>query len=226
MSPADLKNGYSPDSIIRLLKGQVLYLRDKSPEALHAKANIATGHNLERSRLQKKGFQIQLPRTGQADQFSSIEEIELHLEYFKKIKEIIPPGAKTWLDGLGRTWPLFMLRDELSRLEVLMDLKTKDQNENQKKEDPLMDDNIEKTPGGGSAALLFEQTNDIRQAANSLKSEQRETRKAYKKAIATLELALEEIYQGFEDKQMLLFNEMPALAEEVKRLIEHPSITS
>ena len=89
-----------------------------------------------------------------------------------------------------------------------------------------MDDNIENSPGGGSAALLFEQTNDIRQAANSLKSEQRETRKAYKKAIATLERGLEEIYQAFEDKQMLLFEELPALSDEVAKLIDHPSITS
>lgn len=227
MSPADLKNGYSPSSIIRLLEGQVLYLRDNSPETLHAKANLATGHNLERSRLQKKGFEIQLPRTGQADQFSSIEETSLHLEYFKKIKATLPTLAKTWLDGLGRSWPLFMLRDEISRLEILLNLKIKDQNENQKKEGLPMEHKKNNDPGeANSAALLFEQTNDIRQAINTLKSEQRETRKAYKKAIATLELALEEIYQGFEDKQMLLFNEMPALAEEVKRLIEHPSITS
>jgi len=224
MSPHDLKNGYSPAGLIRLLKGQIAYLKDESPETMHSKANIATGHNLERSRLERKGFEIQLPMAGRADRLSSLNELRLHLEYFGNIHaQTQAEGSTTWRDGLGRTWALYLLRDELLRLEALLKDKTK------KTKGPIMDQGkIIKDPGGDNsnpAALLFEQTNDIRQAINTLKSEQRETRKAYKKAIATLDRGLEEIYQSFEDKQMLLFDEMPALSEEVEALIEHPSVT-
>ena len=78
--------------------------------------------------------------------------------------------------------------------------------------------------GGDGAAILFEQTSDIRRAVASLRSEQRETRKRYKKAVTTLELALEGIYDSFEDKQMRLFDEEPQLSDEVQGLIEHPSL--
>ena len=43
MSPHDWQNGYSPAGLIRLLRGQIDFLRDNSPETLHAKANLATG---------------------------------------------------------------------------------------------------------------------------------------------------------------------------------------
>ena len=44
--------------------------------------------------------------------------------------------------------------------------------------------------GGDGAAKLFEQTSDIRRAMDFLRSEQRETRKRYKKALTTLEQGL------------------------------------
>ena len=77
---------------------------------------------------------------------------------------------------------------------------------------------------GEGAAKLFEQTSDIRRAQAQLKSEQRETRKRYKKALAVLDSALTCIYDGFEDKQLKLFDEEPELPEEVTALIDHPSL--
>ena len=67
----------------------------------------------------------------------------------------------------------------------------------------------EKKEEGDGAAKLFEQTSDIRRAQAQLKSEQRETRKRYKKALAVLDSALTSIYDGFEDKQLKLFDEEP-----------------
>ena len=90
---------------------------------------------------------------------------------------------------------------------------------------------IESNPQGGveaeegsGAAKLFEQTSSIRSAIQTLESEQRETRKRYKKALKTLREGLDNIYFAYEDKQMLLFEEEPSLSPEVAELITHPSL--
>lgn len=77
---------------------------------------------------------------------------------------------------------------------------------------------------GSGAAQLFEQTSSIRSAIQTLESEQRETRKRYKKALKTLREGLDNIYFSYEDKQMLLFEEKPELSPEVAELILHPSL--
>lgn len=226
MSPHDIRNGYTPEGVVRLLRGQIAYLRDNSPEAIHQKANIATGHNLERARLEKKGHAQTLPMSGQADKWSSLEEIGLHLEHFVRIQaKAQAEKAKTWQDGLGRSWPLYLLRDELLRLEALYQEK-KNETPKPKNTGPAMETETQNTPPGGDsgAVVLFEQTSEIRAAIATLKSEQRETRKLYKKAIATLDQALASIYNDYDDKQLRLFDETPNLPEEVEKLIAHPTV--
>lgn len=221
MSPHDLKNGYTPAGIIRLLRGQIDFLRDNSPETIHAKANLATGHNLERRRLEKKGLTTYLPISGQATNRSSLEEIRLHLDHFVRIQaKAQAENATSWQDGLGRSWALYLLRDELLRLEALYQDKTKNTG-------PPMEDQEKTNPQGGEttgAAILFEQTSEIRAAISTLKSEQRETRKLYKKAIATLDQALASIYNDYDDKQLRLFDETPSLPDEVEKLLDHPTV--
>ena len=221
MSPHDLQNGYSPAGIIRLLRGQIDFLRDTSEETMHAKANLATGHNLERARLERKGLTTYLPMSGQATDRSSLEEIKLHLDHFVRIQaKAQVEKANTWTDGLGRSWALYLLRDELLRLEALYQDKTKNTG-------PPMQDEDKTNPQGGEttgAAILFEQTSEIRAAIATLKSEQRETRKLYKKAIATLDQSLAGIYNDYDDKQMRLFDETPNLPEEVEKLLAHPTV--
>ena len=230
MSPHDLKNGYTPAGIIRLLRGQIDFLRDNTPDAIHAKANLASGHNLERARLEKKGLELHLPESRKATPQASVEEIRLHLKHYAAINaKTQADKAKRWQDGLGRSWPLYMLRDEILRLENLLSKKEAEQaqaNNKQKNEEPAMERNDENPPGGedNGAARLFEQTSEIRAAISTLKSEQRETRKKYKKAIATLDQALEGIYHEYEDKQLLLFSDTPNLPEDVEALLAHPSI--
>ena len=90
-----------------------------------------------------------------------------------------------------------------------------------------MQDEDKTNPQGGEttgAAILFEQTSEIRAAIATLKSEQRETRKLYKKAIATLDQALAGIYNDYDDKQLRLFDETPNLPEEVEKLLAHPTV--
>ena len=91
----------------------------------------------------------------------------------------------------------------------------------------LMEQENQTIQGGESkngAALLFEQTSEIRGAIEALKSEQKETRKLYKKAIGNLERALNQIYMDYDDKQMSLFATEPTLPEEVQQLINTPSV--
>ena len=121
-----------------------------------------------------------------------------------------------------------MLRDEILRLENLLSKKEAEQAQanNNKKTRNQPWNTTTKTPGGRQQRPLdsLSKTSEIRAAISTLKSEQRETRKKYKKAIATLDQALEGIYHEYEDKQLLLFSDTPNLPEDVEALLAHPSI--
>ena len=51
MSPMDIRNGYSPQSIIKLLKGQIAFMRDQSPEILAMKEKIKKDQASELKRI-------------------------------------------------------------------------------------------------------------------------------------------------------------------------------
>jgi len=172
MSPMDIKNGYSPHSIIKLLEGQIAFMRDQSPNILAMKEKI------------KKDQQAEIKRIAR----DKAKREAKNLEVVGRVIDIT-------LDHIGGA--------------------SQTQNKG-----THMEQEQEKT----GAEKLFEQTSEIRRAVATLKAEKRETNKRYKKAVATLEQALEGIYVNFEDKQMMLFAEEPELSEDVTQLLDHPSL--
>ena len=162
MSEIDLRLGYKPDGIIRLLHGQIQHLKNQMEP--------------------KQGNDMSEGRDASHENLSrGVDE-----EKLAETKERITAKEK------GDTGFAHLPED--------------------------------RGEGVDGAAKLFEQTSDIRRAIALLRSEQRETRKRYKKAITTLELAQDGIYDSFEDKQLRLFDEEPELSDEVTGLIEHPSL--
>ena len=213
MSEHDLRFGYTPQSIIRLLKRQIVFLRRDD----EIKASLAR-HREDEKRLNAK-------RLAKVKHQKQINEDEKKMSEGSKGKK----GVETLVDMKREGKAIDEARAASHEsLTVPQDEKMKETRERisklKKGGSGFVELPADVGEGSDGAAKLFEQTSDIRRAIGTLRSEQRETRKRYKVAITTLEDALEGIYDSFDDKQMRLFDEEPALGEEVQSLVDHPSL--
>lgn len=129
------------------------------------------------------------------------------------LKGVYDQGGKEWRDT-GGTWrPIFMLRDEISFLENLIN----PQRTMTEEQTPKLKDHI-------AALETLKLTVQIRQARQTIESQIKDLRQQAKSKISALKKAEAALLDVDDGEQMKLFDLPPELPEAVQGIIDNPEI--
>ena len=128
-------------------------------------------------------------------------------------KGVYEQGGTEWRDPLGTWRPIYLLRDEITNLEKLIQLNPNVMTEEQTKE-------TEQTAALKTLQLAVQ----IRQARQTIESQIKDMKQQAKSKVSALRKAEAALLDSDDGDQMKLFELPPELPESIQKIIDDPEI--